>query len=314
MAQRKDLEGTEKLESMLDEKPRLAYCLGGLALAVAVRLYLFLDSDTINNDGVVYVELARHFWEGRWLEGLSGFYPPLFPLMIAAAFSLTGEWELAGRFWPLILSILTLFPHSYLPFLLLGWFLFLRGHFGRKKDFLLAVLIAFYCAAFPLLYVTRRYSVPLVPVSLGWVAAGALALWEYSNTGRPKVRYLLMGLVAIVFALGTLPKTLASTGREKLYFREAGLYLKSKPGNPTIFTHDGRVAFYARGSNHVRVAGVEEALASRVTAGTYLTLENKLLESTKRSLETMGWVREREFSGSNGDGLVILLLNRKAPE
>jgi len=490
----------------------LAYCVGALVLAAAVRLYLFQNDYIINNDGVVYIESARRFWEGDWLGGLSGFYPPLFPLMIATAFSLTGEWELAGRLWPLVLSILILFPlfgllrriynlrvaymalflfavspylarlsvdvrseipyiffllcatyffqlaidqkrgsplflagissalaylirpeaigflavgvvfllyrarlngvaskmwipvsvlflgffvlaapyvlylkwdtgkwlftrkagnavsqgmsvhdpstavvsqeesvqvdalelirshplsyakkvfidffrfigfyfeavhYAYLPFLFLGWILFFRGRFWEKKDFLLVILVGFYIAAFPLLYVTRRYSVPLVPVSLGWVAVGSLTVWEYSRARWEKAGSFLMGLLAGAFALGTLPKTLVSVGREKLYFREAGLYLKSKPGNPTIFTHDSRVAFYARGSNHVRVVGIEEALASRATARTYLTLDNKLLESTKGALGTMGWVREREFSGSTGDGLVILLLNRKAPE
>jgi len=499
-----------KRESAQNEKLVWAYGLIALVLTAAVRLYLFQGDYIINNDGVVYIEIARRFWEGRWLEGLSGFYPPLFPSMIAAVFPLIGDWEVAGQFWPLILGILipillfgllrrvydlrvatvALFfyavspylvrlsidvrseipyiffflsalycfqlamdsrsirplflmginaglaylarpeaigllvagavfllyrgwheralkkvwaplgimslgflilaapyvcylkwetgkwllsrklgtavtqglsvhdpsarvasqqesvqlnsldlvrsqplsyakkvfidffrfigfyfeavHYSYLPFLFLGWLVFFRSRFWEKKEFLLAILVGFYIAAFPLLYVTRRYSVPLVPASLGWVAAGSLAVWEYSHARWGKRGHLLMGLVAAIFILGTLPKTLASIGREKLYLREAGLYLRDKPGN--ILTHDSRVAFYARGSNHVRVVGIEEALASRATARTYLTLDNKLLESTKGALGTMGWVREREFLGSNGDGLVILLLNRKAPE
>jgi len=81
-----------------------------VTLTLAVRSYLLWNYYTINNDGVLYIEAARHFWNGNWFGGLESFHPPLFPLMIAVAFPMTGEWELAGQFWPLILGVLIIVP------------------------------------------------------------------------------------------------------------------------------------------------------------------------------------------------------------
>ncbi|MBI4487650.1 MAG: glycosyltransferase family 39 protein, partial [Deltaproteobacteria bacterium] len=102
----------ERSEGSPLAKKRIAlfYWFGALLLTLGVRLYLFWQYYTINNDGVLYIEAARHFWQGQWIEGLASFYPPLFPLMIAAAYPLVGDWELAGQFWPFVLGILILFP------------------------------------------------------------------------------------------------------------------------------------------------------------------------------------------------------------
>jgi 4-amino-4-deoxy-L-arabinose transferase-like glycosyltransferase len=81
-----------------------------VCVALAVRGYLFAHYYTINNDGVLYIEAARHFWEGRWGEALDSFYPPLFPLLIAAAYPAAGEWELAGQMWPIGLGLLAMAP------------------------------------------------------------------------------------------------------------------------------------------------------------------------------------------------------------
>jgi 4-amino-4-deoxy-L-arabinose transferase-like glycosyltransferase len=90
--------------------PGVYYLTGALILTLAVRFYLFNNYYTINNDGILYIEAARYFWDGNWTGGLGSFYPPLFPLLIAAAYPLTGEWELAGQFWPLVLGVLVVFP------------------------------------------------------------------------------------------------------------------------------------------------------------------------------------------------------------
>jgi len=66
------------------------------------------------------------------VAGLDSFYPPLFPLMIAGAFPITGEWELAGQFWPLTLGVLVMLPLYGL----------LRRLYGPK-----AALVALFCYA-----------------------------------------------------------------------------------------------------------------------------------------------------------------------
>jgi len=60
-----------------------------VTLTLVVRAYLFWNYYTINNDGILYIEAARHFWNGNWFGGLESFHPPLFPLMIALAFPMT---------------------------------------------------------------------------------------------------------------------------------------------------------------------------------------------------------------------------------
>jgi 4-amino-4-deoxy-L-arabinose transferase-like glycosyltransferase len=481
---------------------------GAIALTLGVRLYLFHNYYTINNDGILYIEAARHFWEGEWGKGLASFYPPLFPLMITAAYPITGEWELAGQFWPLLLGILMIFPlfgllyrvygyraaqwaiffysvspylarlslevrsevpyafflvlalyrfqlglekgsapaffsagvssglaylerpegigivmlgvlfllasgwighrwqdmalklsvlilgfvifsapymlylrwdtghwvmtrktglvfsmavsrygvdregetrvedtnqvrvvdfiashpltylkkvfldsfrslgfyfealhYSYLPFLLIGWIIFFRGRFWEKKDFLFLILIFFYLGTFALLHITRRYGVPLIPVSLGWVASGYLALTAYLD-GKLAMRWSKVAASAILvfFIAVTLPKTLQAIGWDKYYLREAGMYLREKPGNPTIVTTNGRVAFYAEGRNRVVLNDLKNVSAFlAVPGGDYLALDQGSLQNTAGIMyERHGWRLEREFSNSSRERLLVL--------
>ena len=477
---------------------------GTIALTLGVRLYLFFHYYTINNDGVLYIEAARHFWEGEWGKGLASFYPPLFPLMITAAYPITGEWELAGQFWPLVLGVLVMFPlfgllrriygsrvaqvaiffyavspylarlslhvrsevpyifflvlavyflqraldeagrlsifaaglgsalaylirsegfgfiligvlfllhrgwnqrrrktiglqltlllfgfallaapyilylkhdtgnwlisrkaglimsfgladydpdaervgmkesdrvsiidmitsrpllygkkvffdtfrslgvyfeavhYSYLPFLFIGWFFFFRGRFWEKGDFLLFAVIFFYLATFALLYVNRRYAVTLVPFSLGWVGLGFLTVQEYFHHRWKQTGYLLTGLVVVLFLVGTLPKTLQAIGREKLYLREAGVYLRGKSGNPTIVTTDSRVAFYAEGQNRVLVRALKDFPAFLAAPETdYLALNRETFEKFGEFSKDYSWLLDREFSGGGKERLFI---------
>lgn len=481
------------------------YLIGALVLTLAVRFYLFKHYYTINNDGILYIEAARYFWEGDWTGGLASFYPPLFPLLITAAYPLTGEWELAGQFWPLILGVLVLFPlfglirrlygqkvalaalffyavspylarlslhvrseipyifflvlalyflqrgidrgnlfyilvtgissalatlirsegvglvivctlylvyrgwikrglkrrwlqlcilllgfilfaapyvlylkwdtgnwmisrkaalilaiglaevdsstgrftmkesnqlsvvrliserplvyakktfidvfrsvgvyfeavhYSYLPFLFIGWFFFFRGRFWEKEDFFLITFIVFYLGVFALIYVNRRYAVALVPLSLGWVGAGFLAFNEYVSRRWGKRGALIAGAVVGIFLTGTLPKTLKAIGREKLYLRQAGLYLKGKPGNPTILTSNGRVGFYAKGQNRLVLKDFSDTTGlESVLDGDYLALDGKVFYSVKGLLKAKGWLLDRKFSRGTRQALFVL--------
>ena len=481
------------------------YWMAALILAVGVRLYLFENYYTINNDGIVYIDAARHFWRGEWGEGLGSFYPPLFPLMIAAVYPLVGDWELAGQFWPLLLSLLIPLPlfgllsrihgprvaqvalvfygvspylarlslevrselpysffvvlalfllqralddgrllplflmgiscalaylarpegiglmvvgvsylvyrgwdtgrahrpwlkagavalgfllfaapyilylrwdtgkwlisrkasfivalglarydpdadrvgvkesdqvgivrqissrplsyakkvfidafrslgfyfealhYSYLPFLFIGWIFYFRGRFWEKPEFLLFAVIASYLAAFSLLYVTRRYGVPLASISLGWVAAGFLAVKEYSSNRWGRRGILCTGIILAAFVGGTLPKTLQAIGKDKFYLREAGVYLKERPGRPTIVTTNGRVGFYAAGQNRILIkksAELPDLLSP--ASGDYLALDKPAYLEAEASLAQHGWSLDREFTGGEKEGLFIL--------
>ncbi len=480
------------------EKAVIVYWVGALILTIGIRLYLFTNYYTINPDGVRYIEAARHFWEGKWLEGLASFYPPLFPLMIALIFPVVGDWEIAGQVWPFILGVLILLPlfgllrrvyglrvaqvalffygvslylarlslevrteipyiffliltlyllrrglesgrsltfffigmcsalaylirpeglllipvgvfflifqkwfadrvernwlkssivvlgfvlfsvpyvlylkwdtgdwllsrktgyqlseglakhdaetaelrlkksdrvsishlissrpltyakkvfidafrafgfylqalhYSYLPFLFIGWFFFFRGKFWVKDEFLLIAVVFLHLAVVSLFYVTRRYEVALAALSLGWVAAGYLTIEGYFQSSWGKRSGLITAFILGLFAIGTLPKTLQPIGWDKLYLREAGLYLKQKPGNPTILTPNGRVAFYAAGQNQIRVVQQEDFPASLAAQeGDYLALSDGALTKLASRLNDYGWFLDREFSSND---------------
>lgn len=491
--------------AFVEEKADSLYWLGALVLTLAVRLYLFENYYTINNDGVLYIEAARHFWEGAWREGLASFEPPLFPLMIAAVYPLMGDWELAGQFWPLVLGVMILAPlfallrsvygsrvgqigvffyalspylarlsvhvrseipyiflllivlfflqrsldkqrllplffaglisalaylirpegmgivlvaalfmlyrargrrrsgraglqvaalslgfvvfslpyplylhrdtgswmisrkttfvlssglaeydpsvnfdgaddsvepgvvaliaqrpfvyaqkvifdiprsagvyleavhYSYIPFLFVGWFYFFRGRFWEKQDFLFFFCVVFYLLAFAALTPNRRFTVPLVPLSLGWVAVGYEAVTGYLRSRWARRARLLTGIAIVAFLAGTLPKTLQSIGQEKLFLREAGLYLRGMPGNPNIFTTDSRVAFYARGKNRVfRVEPKARRDFLNTGEGDYLALDAKSFAMMELSLQKGKWSLVREFSSGKGEQLFVL--------
>lgn len=477
---------------------------GASVLTLAVRLYLAFNYYTINNDGVLYIEAARHFWEGRWGDGLASFYPPLYPLMIAAAYSAVQDWETAGQFWPFVLSLLILLPlygllrriygfraaqiglffyavspylarfslhvrsempyifflvlalyllqrcfdegrfyslflagacsafaylirsegfgliligiffiiyrswlamrlegslwriafllagffilaapyilylrwdagswlisrkagmilsmglaehdpdteqvgmkesdrtsvidmiasrpaayakkvfvdffrslgvyfeaihYSYLPFLLIGCALSFRGRFWEQKGILIAATILLYLIAFSLLYVNRRYAVPLAPLSLGWVGMGFAYMEDYLRVRWGRRGLLLTGIAIVVFLVGTLPKTLQAIGRDKFYLRQGGLYLKEKPGAPTIITTNGRVAFYAEGQNRVLVKALKDFPALLAAPeGDYLALNGETFEKFEESFKDYSWLLDREFSGGGKERLFI---------
>ena len=479
------------------------YWVGALLLTLGVRLYLFRNYYTINNDGVLYIEAARHFWEGDWAAGLASFYPPLFPLMIAAVYPLLGDWELAGQFWPLLLSLVMTLPlfgllssiygqrvarvallfygvspyvarlslevrteipytfflvlslyllqrglgdrkplllflmgivsalaylvrpegagllivgvsfllyrrwiaerserialkvsvlilgfvifsapyifylrwdtgdwaisrktglvfsmalarqgwdwdesaagdssqvriadfvaahpltylrkvvadafrslgfyfealhYSYLPFLFAGWFLFFHGSFWKKGDFLFLVVVVFYLGTFALIYVTRRYGVPLVPLSLGWVASGYIFLVDrLGNFAQSRRRSYWVAALLALFVAGTLPKTLQAIGLDKFYLRQAGAYLKGKAG-AIIGTNNARVAFYAEGENRVRLVNAEDLPVLLEKGADYLALDEAGLRETGWSLPEYGWLAEKEFSYGRKERLVI---------
>jgi len=198
--------------------------------------------------------------------------------------------------------------YSYLPFLFIGWFFFFRGRFWQKDEFLLIAFVFFHLAALSLFNVTRRYEVVLAPVSVGWVGLGYLTVADYFRVRWGRRGPLMTGLLLVLFAVATLPKTLQAIGWDKFYLREAGVYLKQKPGNPTILTTSGRVAFYAAGQNRILV-GQEEGfpISPGAQEADYLALGDGAFKKFEGSLKDHGWSLDREFSssGNNKDKLFV---------
>ena len=72
---------------------RLAFL---VLIAFVVRVLVFLQPQTINHDGVLYIQMAKLFQEGHY-AGIHGTYFNLYPLMIFLVQKAIGDWELSGR-------------------------------------------------------------------------------------------------------------------------------------------------------------------------------------------------------------------------
>jgi 4-amino-4-deoxy-L-arabinose transferase-like glycosyltransferase len=79
-------------------------------VAAAVRSYLLWQYYCISSDGVVYIQAAQDFFTGDIANGLASVYPPGYPVLIAAMYSIVGNWELAGQLLSLFFGVALLFP------------------------------------------------------------------------------------------------------------------------------------------------------------------------------------------------------------
>ncbi len=207
---------------------------------------------------------------------------------------------------------------SYVPFLLVGLYFVFRDKFWQRKDFLILAFVGFYLLAFLLIYVKRRYSLQVVPVSLGWVAVGMLWIWDSLRASLPIHRArVLWVLIVLSFIGGTLPKTLTAISREKSYVRETGRYLKERnsSGQLNVAVWDERVPFYAQ-ANTLSLAGVEESkLATwcHDKRADYVAVEKKAWQKFYPGVashpDAYGLVLEREFVGYRKDRMLLFKVN-----
>ena len=68
-----------------------------LFIAFALRIILVLQPEVIHNDGIEYVRHAKEVLAGNWTGGKSS---PLYPALIALAYALVKNFELAGIGYP----------------------------------------------------------------------------------------------------------------------------------------------------------------------------------------------------------------------
>ena len=204
--------------------------------------------------------------------------------------------------------------YSYVPFLLIGLFLVLRERFWQRKDFLLVSFALFYIVGLTLIYVKRRYSLQVVPVSLGWTALGMLWCWDYfKEFPSARVSRILLPLAVLVFVAGTIPKTLKPISPEKSYVREAGRYLKELKGSGElrVLVFDDRISFYAQAEgvllSDLKEASLIEDLRERKAnyLATDLSRWQERFPRIARNPELYGLALQREFRGWRKDRLMI---------
>lgn len=166
---------------MTESSPFLGrFLIGAVLLAVAVRLYLFWQYDLISSDGVHYIAAARDFFSSRVRDGLSSVYPPAYPLLVAALYPLTGDWELSGRVISFLGGVLLIIP-LYVLF---------KAVYGERA----ALLACFLAALSPYL---ARYSVHVRTESFFlFLSTLALALFHRGVVSVSLSRFFYGGLVA----------------------------------------------------------------------------------------------------------------------
>jgi len=126
-----------------------------LLFSLAIKVTVLFSGDIINRDGVRYIDAARQFAQGNFLEGLRIDWMPFYSLLIAGFHFLIRDWVLAGQ-------LISLFS---LVFGLIPLYLLTRDLFDEK--------VAFWAGlAFALAPMLNNHSVDLLrdPVFLFFVA------------------------------------------------------------------------------------------------------------------------------------------------
>jgi len=172
---------------MADKKRSLILHLAFLLLiTLIVRGVGFLPLETINYDGVLYIQMAKLFHEGYY-AGIHGTYFNLYPLMISLVQKVIGDWELSGRLISFLFGSLTV-----IPIFLLG-----RSLFDEKVGWISA-----------LFYITVpnfiEYGTEVVrdPILWFFLAFTLWLVWE----GLKRNRWVFFGLGSCGAGLGALTR------------------------------------------------------------------------------------------------------------
>lgn len=106
------------------------FLLGCALLATIIRLFALSYEYVITPDGVVYAGLGRQLASGHFHQGLSAYYPPLYPLLVGLSSLVFADLEFAGRFVSVLAGGLLILPVYFLA----------RNFYGKKVAVLAACL------------------------------------------------------------------------------------------------------------------------------------------------------------------------------
>jgi len=109
-----------------------ASVLGVMSLAFLLRLPVLRLQPLINADGVYYATLGKHLVSGNLQEGLSTFWPPLYPLLVGLSSLVFRDIETAGKFVSLLAGSVMVIPVYSL----------VRVLYGKDAAFFGAFLVA----------------------------------------------------------------------------------------------------------------------------------------------------------------------------
>ena len=173
------IDDTYSFISKKSEDFRPTLLLVPLTLALLLRLPLLIWPEVIYNDSTIYVLAAKGILEGKWTETV---VPPFYPMLIAAAHFVTGDFELAGILISVIFGTLLVIPVFYL---------------GRELyDARVGMIAALLATVQPYLF---KYSGSVLTESIYYflVAAIILTALRSFNTGKPFYALLFGALTAV---------------------------------------------------------------------------------------------------------------------
>ena len=166
----------ERLLAGTRRRPVLYWACFGFLLRIFLASYF---EQVITPDGVHYVTLGRALAAGNFHDGLSTYWPPLYPLLIGSSSLVFRDPEFAGRLVSVVAGSLLVIPSYRL----------IREWYGERAALVGAGLVALH----PLLV---YYSTLVLTESTYTLlfTCGILAGWSSLSTGRAR-SFLLTGLI-----------------------------------------------------------------------------------------------------------------------
>jgi 4-amino-4-deoxy-L-arabinose transferase-like glycosyltransferase len=160
-----------------------------LGISLLVRLFLVFYPEVIYNDGAEYVRHARQiFTTGDWAGGKAA---PLYPFLMALAYPLVHNFEMAGIWVSVIFGILIILPVFYLG----------KALFNER----VGILASLFTIVQPLMF---SYSGSVLTESLYYFLLASAVLFGWDVFRRARLRDYFLFSVVTALAYLTRPEAI----------------------------------------------------------------------------------------------------------
>ena len=156
-----------------------------LCFAFALRLFSFLFTAVINQDGVLYIHQARAIYYGLWdsILGCGIGYLSNYSIFIVGAYAVVRDWVIAAKSVSLLFGTLTLVP----------LYLLLREFFRKQ-------IVFSACLAFALIPVFVDKSVDVVRDPVYWFFLVFGLYFFVAQIGKRNRLYLILSSISLLMA------------------------------------------------------------------------------------------------------------------
>jgi hypothetical protein len=240
-----------------------------LCLAFGLRLFSFLFTAIINQDGVLYIRQARAIYYGQWdfLLGCGIGYLSNYPLFISGAYVFLKDWVIAAKLVSLFFGTLTLAP-VYL----------LMREFFQKTIALTA------CLAFALIPVFVDKSVDVVRDPVYWFFLAFGLYFFVARIGKSNRLFLILSSISFIMAAWARFEGTLFIGVTILYLIlsreerkvEKVLFFGAPIGAAILLGIAGLMLFNTGGHDLFRIAEIKSRLSAPLI--NYSNLRTELFE------------------------------------